>query len=288
MWFMMISSIIVTAITLSHLVDPYTPQAMTRAFQIIGMAALVLGSLGLIGLEKRSTSDQAAAADAHSWGDLFRAILKNRQATVFFWYLIILLAAIMGQDILLEPYAAEAFGLSVRDTTRITSIWGSCVLAAILVAGFMENRLGKRRVAFIGGLGALIGFILIAGSGGLESIQVFYSGVVLLGLGTGLATVSNLSLMLDMTMPGNVGLFIGAWGMANALSRLIGTLLGGVVRDVITQFAQNPISGYVVVFAIEAGMLLLSLWMLQRINVSAFRQQSRLSVVERAAISSEG
>lgn len=288
MWFMMISSIIVTAITLSHLVDPYTPQAMTRAFQIIGMAALVLGALGLIGLEKRSTSDQGAAADAHSWGDLFRAILKNRQATVFFWYLIILLAAIMGQDILLEPYAAEAFGLSVRDTTRITSIWGSCVLAAILVAGFMENRLGKRRVAFIGGVGALIGFLLIAASGGLESIQVFYSGVIMLGLGTGLATVSNLSLMLDMTVPGNIGLFIGAWGMANALSRLIGTLLGGVVRDVITQFAQNPISGYVVVFVIEASMLLVSLWMLQRINVSAFRQQSRLSVVERAAISSEG
>jgi BCD family chlorophyll transporter-like MFS transporter len=46
--------------------------------------------------------------------------------------------------------------------------------------------------------------------------------------------------MLDMTTASKVGLFIGAWGMANAVSRLIGSILGGALRDLVAQFAQNP------------------------------------------------
>ncbi|MCX8062723.1 MAG: PucC family protein, partial [Anaerolineales bacterium] len=108
-----------------------------------------------------------------------------------------------------------------------------------------------------------------------------------LGGGTGLATVSNLSLMLDMTTPTNVGLYIGAWGMANALSRLIGTLLSGVVRDVVTQFSQAPLSGYLTVFGIEAFFIAVSLVMLGKISVEQFREASETSVVERAALASD-
>ena len=50
MWFMMIASIIVTAIALSQMVDPYTPMALERAFWTIGLGALALGLLGLLSL----------------------------------------------------------------------------------------------------------------------------------------------------------------------------------------------------------------------------------------------
>jgi BCD family chlorophyll transporter-like MFS transporter len=288
MWIMMIASIIATSILLSRLVDPYTPQALLRSFLIVGLAALVLGVVGVIKLEKRSSVHQPVQTESHSWGEMARAILQNRQATRFFWYLIILLAAILGQDVLLEPFAGEAFDMAVRDTTRITSLWGVCVLVALLIAGFLETRLSKRTVAQWGGLAALIGFLLIAGSGLMLSKGIFYSGVVLLGVGTGLSTVSNLGLMLDMTIAANVGLFIGAWGMANAASRFIGSLLGGAVRDLVTQLAENPVTGYMWVFGIEAAMLLASLFMLRSIDVSAFRRQAEEpSLVERAAVASE-
>ena len=216
-------------------------------------------------------------------------ILENRQATLFFWYLAILLTALLGQDILLEPFGAEAFGLPVNATTRITSIWGVCVLIALVIAGVLERRVNKRSVAAVGGWSAFAGFVLIPASGLITNSSVFYSGIVLLGIGTGLSTVSNLSLMLDMTTAANVGLFIGAWGMANAVSRLAGTVLGGVVRDIVTQVSQNPVLGDVVVFAIEAFMLLVSLYMLRKIDVNAFRRQAQqqTSLVERAALASE-
>ena len=286
MWFMMIASIIATAIALSEMVEPYTPQALERAFWAIGLVALLLGLIGLVRLEGRSTS--RATSEGYSWGMMLGTILENRQARLFFWYLTILLAAILGQDILLEPYGAEAFGLTVQQTTRITSMWGGCVLIALLLAGALEGRLGKRNVARWGAWGALIGFALIVISGINLSLGVFYLGVVFLGIGTGLSTVSNLSLMLDMTTAENVGLFIGAWGMANATSRLVGTIMGGVVRDVVTQLSGFPLTGYVTVFAIEAVMLAGSLLLLRRIDVRLFQEKAEaVSVVERAAMAGE-
>jgi BCD family chlorophyll transporter-like MFS transporter len=288
MWFMMITGIIVTAIGLSHMVDPYTPQALERAFQAVGVAAFGLGLLGVIGLEPPANRIRFTGGENYTWGQMFRTILKNRQAKLFFWYLVILLAAILGQDLILEPFGAQAFGMSVKATTRITSLWGSCVLVALAIAGMTETRFGKRKVAYWGGWLTLAGFCWILLSGFVGNLGVFYLGVSLLGIGTGLATVSNLSLMLDMTTPADVGLYIGAWGMANALSRLIGTLLSGAVRDVVTQVTQAALSGYLVVFAIEASFIAVSLWMLSRIDVSKFqRQTSAAPLVERAAMAGE-
>jgi BCD family chlorophyll transporter-like MFS transporter len=241
----------------------------------------------LVRLEGRFTRSSPTGEEP-SWRQSLQAILENRQATLFFWYLIILLAAILGQDILLEPFGGEAFGLTVKQTTRITSIWGTSFLVALLAAGLLENRVQKRNIARWGGWGALLGFVLIAGSGLVANSSLFYTGVILLGTGSGLSTVSNLSLMLDMTTADKVGLFIGAWGIANATSRLVGTVLGGVVRDVVTQLTQNPVTGYVLVFGIEAALLGVSLLLLSRIDVKAFqRRASQPSLVERAVITNE-
>jgi BCD family chlorophyll transporter-like MFS transporter len=216
------------------------------------------------------------------------AIARNPQATRFFWYLIILLAAILGQDILLEPYAAEAFDMSVKTTTRITSIWGVCVLTGLVIAGWLETRFAKKKTATIGGWLATFGFIQITISGGFVSITGFYAGVILLGVGTGLSTVANLSLMLDMTMDGQVGLFVGAWGMANAISRLVGSVIGGATRDLVKQIIGNPLIAYGLVFSIMVVFLLISLFMLRSIDIDEFRAKAQQhSIVERAALAAD-
>jgi BCD family chlorophyll transporter-like MFS transporter len=285
MWFLMITGIIITAATLSRLLREFSPETLKVAFEYVALAAFGLGILGLLGLEPRQKSGQerVQAQARAGWQTLIRGVLANPQARHFFFYLIILLAAILGQDVLLEPYGGEAFGLSVEATTRITSIWGGCVLLALLAAGFLERRLGKKQVARWGAWGAIAGFLLIAGSGLIAQKDVFYSGVLLLGLGTGLATVSNLSMMMDMTTT-QVGLFIGAWGVADALARLVGTLLAGVMRDVLSALSGHSLAGYIGVFVIQAGLLVISLVMLGRIDTTRFRQQAQLNMAERAAL----
>ena len=283
MWVMMIISIIATAILISRMVDPYTPAAMARAFWTVGLVALALGLLGLLRLEPRATGPRRAAEE-YTWGQMARAILNNRQVTIFFVYLLLLLAALLGQDILLEPFAAEAFEMPVKVTTRITAIWGGATLAAMVIAGILEGRVDKRMVAQTGNLGALAGFLLITVSGLVASRGAFYAGVTLLGIGTGLSTIANLSLMLDMTTAESIGLFIGAWGMASALSRLAGSLLAGAVRDLVTQALGDKVLGYTVVFGIEALMLLAAVALFYRIDVAAFRRKAEeMPLMERAA-----
>ena len=188
MWFMMITGIILTAIAISRMLDPFSTAALLRAFQIVAGLALGFGLLGVIGLEKRVHGELLPVSERASWRSYLRLITQNRQVLQFFVYLLLLLAAILGQDVLLEPFAGEAFGLPVTATTRITSIWGSCVLLSLLVAGLLENQLSKRRMAVLGGLGAILAFGAISVSGILLDKSVFYMGVVLLGLSTGLAS----------------------------------------------------------------------------------------------------
>ena len=289
MFIIMIVGIIATAIAVGRMVDPYTPAALFRAFYVAGGAALVLGLAGLIGLEGRRAVSGAVAEERHTWGEMVRAVTANRQARLFFWYLILLLAAILGQDVLLEPYAGEAFDLTPAQTTRITAIWGTMVLITLALANALQARTSKRTVVKIGNWTALVGFVLIASSGLLGAAPMFYGGVVLLGLGTGFATVSNLSLMLDMTTPEKVGLFIGAWGVANALSRLIGQVLSGALRDVITWGVGDAVTGYAVVFAIEALFIGVALILLRHVDVRAFREQAErpITLAEQAALMHE-
>jgi BCD family chlorophyll transporter-like MFS transporter len=287
MWFMMIVSIIATAIGLSRMVDPYTPEALIRAFEMVAGAALILGLIGIAGLEPRASSS-TSHAETYTIKEMTYAITANPIARTFFIYLLLLLAAILGQDVLLEPFGAEAFGMTVTQTTRITSIWGSFVLLAILIAGALEGRVAKKSIAQIGNIGALAGFIIIVASGFSRSLHVFYAGVTLLGFGTGISTVANLSLMFDLTAPGMVGLYIGAWGFSNSLSRLVGYILGGALRDVVNQVTGSSLSGYLVVFSIEAFMLLAAALMLAQIDVEKFKRNiEEPSFIEKAAMASE-
>jgi BCD family chlorophyll transporter-like MFS transporter len=161
-------------------------------------------------------------------------------------------------------------------------------LVAIIIAGLLEGRMAKKTIAQFGNLGALAGFVVIVVSGFARSTSIFYAGVTLLGLGTGLSTVANLSLMFDLTTPGMVGLYIGAWGFSNALSRLTGNLLAGILRDVVNQITGAALSGYLVVFAIEALMLLVASAMLTRIDAQKFQKNiQEPSFAEKVALAAE-
>jgi BCD family chlorophyll transporter-like MFS transporter len=288
MWFMMIVLVVITSIGVSYMVDPYTPEAMIRAFGVVAAVALLFGLIGLIRLEPLSQTAGTSRSENYTVKQMMSVITANPVARVFFIYLFLLLVAILGQDVLLEPYGAQALGLAVSQTTRITAIWGTFFLIALVIAGLLEGRVAKRTVAQFGNLTAMLSFVVIVVSGILVNKPIFYTGVVLLGIGSGISTVANLSLMFDLTVPGMVGLYIGAWGFANALSRLTGNILGGVVRDVVTLATGQTLTGYLVVFSIEAAMLLIATIMLQRIDVKAFHKRAQdPSFVEKVAIAAE-
>ena len=289
MFVMMVIALIATGIGLSRMVPTFDLVTLERAFLIVAASALILGLLGLLWLERRS-SDSASMprSETHTVGEMASEITGNPVARVFFVYLLLLLAAILGQDVLLEPFGAEAFGMSLEATSRLVSIGNLFTLLAFIIAGALEGRAPKKIIAQTGNLGALAGFLLILSSGLTRRAEVFYPGIMLLGFGTGISTIANLSLMLDLTVAGKVGLYIGAWCFSNGLSRLTGLLMAGIVADVATKISGSALNGYLVVFGLEASMLLVAALMLHRIDVRAFVKQARQpTFVEKAALAAE-
>lgn len=280
MFTLMVIGLIATGITLSRLVPAFDPAALQRAFLIVAASALTLGLVGLFRLEPHvslsasSGKEAQRGAETYTVKQMTAAITENRVAKIFFLYLLLLLAAILGQDVLLEPFAAQAFGMTLEQTSRIVSITNTFTLIAFIVAGVLDGRVKKKYIAQSGNLGALFGFLTIVLSGLTASTTAFYLGITLLGFGIGISTIANLSLMFDLTVPEKVGLYIGAWGFSNGLSRLVGLLMAGVVADVATALTGDPLHGYLVVFGIEALMLLTAAIMLYRIDVAAFQKQA--------------
>ena len=289
MFTIMVIGLIATGISLSRMVPTYVPETLSRAFITVAASALTLGLLGLFKLEPRSSGlASTSRADTYTVREMTSAITANPVAKIFFVYLFLLLAAILSQDVLLEPFGAQAFGMTLEQTSRIISISSTFTLIAFIVAGFLDGRVKKKYVAQIGNLGALIGFIIIVVSGLIANKHLFYVGITLLGFGTGISTIANLSLMFDLTIPEKVGLYIGAWGFSNGLSRLIGLLMAGVVADLATKLTGNALSGYLVVFSMEALMLFIAAIMLYRIDVTAFQKKAHEpSYTEKVALTAE-
>jgi BCD family chlorophyll transporter-like MFS transporter len=291
MFLLMIVSIIATAATLSRLLVDYTPARLQNAFFIVGLIALVMGLLGLYKLEPRVSA--GAAERRYSLRTIFKEVRATPQVRLFFVYLMLMLAAVLGQDVLLEPFAARAFGMPIEVTTRITSLWGTCYLLSLMIAGFLEGRIPKVVLARLASWVGALAFALVAASGFIGGPPLFYTGVVMLGLATGPATVSNLSLMLDMTVPGKVGLFIGAWGSASAFARLLGSVVTALVRDLVQFIPNSAVTGYAVAFGMLGAFLIVSLAILRRINVNAFKhgaaqiEDAPGSLIERAALAND-
>jgi BCD family chlorophyll transporter-like MFS transporter len=291
MFFMMIVFIIGTAATLSRMLEDYTPDLLQGAFMTVALIALGMGVLGLLGLEKRvGRIANPAYEERYSLKTIVREIRSNRQVALFFVYLMLMLAAVLGQDVLLEPFAARAFDLPVSATTRITSVWGTCYLLSLVVAGMLEGRVSKWTVARMASWLGAVAFGVVAVSAFAGGKNLFYFGVVLLGLATGPATVSNLSLMLDMTVPGKVGLFIGAWGSASAFARLLGAVITAIFRDLARLAPNSAVIGYAAGFVLLGVFLVISLIILRQIDVKAFQKgggERPTSVIERAALAGE-
>ena len=293
MFFIMILFIIGTATGISKYLETYTPERLQNAFAMVALIALVMGILGLFKLEARH-SQPAVTESRHSMREVYNEISANPQVKRFFIYLVLMLAAVLGQDVLLEPFAARAFGIPVGETTFITSIWGTAYLVSLLLTGLIGGKVSKMMIARLASWLAIVAFGIIAISGFVGGLYLFYAGLVVLGIATGPATVSNLSIMLDMTVPGKIGMFIGAWGSASAFARLLGSITTAAVRDAVDAmpFSAGTI-GYALGFLLLAVFLLISLVILKKIDVNAFIQNafidnsSTSSILEHASLSGD-
>ncbi|MCX6044314.1 MAG: BCD family MFS transporter [Chloroflexi bacterium] len=275
MWTAMIISIILTALTLSHMLESYSREALYTAFGAVWLVSAFLVLIGSAGIEPAAVG-RVVKNKAENPLIAFRLLTENVAARRFFVYLLLVLVSLHAQDVLLEPFGAEVLEMPVAMTSRLTSLWGVGLLLTLTVGVLLVRRFGKKFCANLGSLVAALAFALIISAGAAHNERFFMGSVFLLGLGGGLMTISNLSFMLDMTIPQAAGLYIGAWGMADFLGRATGTIFSGLLRDLLYGLTGQPGIGYSVVFGLEIVGLLVAIWLFRAISVEEFRQSAEV------------
>lgn len=263
MFVVMVAAIIPTSIALSHALDPFSLDAMARSFRVTALVALGMAALALPFLERAlGTEGRVAAPPAGSpW-----ALLRNGSHRLFFIYLLFLLSALLGQDLMLEPCGAQVFGLSVAKTTRLPSYWGAAFLVTLVLGAWLERRMPREPLIQWGGWMAFAGLLGLAVAAWTGRLPLFHPSIMLLGLGTGLATVTNLGWMLGRREAGLAGTFMGLWALAETLARAMGNIGNGILVDLGKASGLTVGQAYGSVWLFGAGLLFLSLWIFRRLR----------------------
>jgi BCD family chlorophyll transporter-like MFS transporter len=291
-WSMLMVGIIVGAIISSSLLKQLTPEATTatlqasvnRLFLIVPAIVFALGIIATFGVEKKysqytTRSTVINREDSITLGAAWRILTASPQTGLFFTFLVVMTLGLFMQDPILEPYAGQVFRMPLAESTKLNVFYGTGILIAYGVGGFLiVPRLGKQRTIRLGCMLVALCAGLLGISGFSANPALLKLGLVLFGLATGILTTAAITLMLDLTAPETSGTFIGAWGLAQSLARGTAVFAGGAILDVGRKLLPNLVLAYGLVFALEAALMLLAIWFLNRVNVREFQTNAKQAI----------
>lgn len=247
-----------------------------------------------VGIEKKysrysTRSSLAGREEEITLGKALRVLTASRQTGIFFSFLLVMTISVFMYDVVLEPYGGEVFNLSISETTALNAPFGVGTLIGIATTGFwVVPRIGKQQTTRLGCMSTAICCILLALSGFTANPMFLRLSFFLFGYSTGVITAGATSLMLDLTAAETAGTFIGAWGLAQAMSRGLSTVIGGLILNVSKGIFAMPTLAYGTVFLMQALGLLGAIWCLGRVNVKEFQDNADAAIATVLAGELEG
>jgi BCD family chlorophyll transporter-like MFS transporter len=282
-WTFTILSTIIAAGVMTSIMPEYNPQDMQRLYNLTPMIVIGASFLGVIGMEPRLKGDALqksveAAREVAPEGNPIKVAIgvlrDNRQAWGFFAFIFMSIFSIFLQDNILEPFGGEVFGMGLSETNSFQPTWGGGVLLGMLGMGLLTAffTISKRVIVLIGCVGTAIGMSGLAASALTEQAVFITPSLMFMGLFTGFFNVGALSMMMDMTIEGATGLFMGLWGMAQAFGNGAASFGGGALHTgLIETGLLAPNMAYFTIFGIEAVGMLTAAAIMWHLSVTRFR-----------------
>ncbi|MCP9838990.1 BCD family MFS transporter [Cyanobium sp. N.Huapi 1H5] len=292
-WCMLTVGIVIGAVSigvslrsLDGVNDPAVLEAtLSRFMASVAGVVMLLTVVATWGMEpplrERSDGTAVPREDAIGLRQSWTLITSSRQVLIFFSFLILFTLALFLQDPVLESYGAQVFAMPIAATAQLNAFWGVGTLVGLLLAGlWVVPRLGKMATARLGCQLIALSLLLLLVAGLTARIPFLQAVMVLFGLAAGIGTNSALCLMLDLTLPQAAGTFVGVWGLAQALSRAIGKLLGGGLYDIgrALPLGDGPYGPFALVLGVELLVALAALLLLGYVNVRQFREDTSRSL----------
>jgi MFS transporter, BCD family, chlorophyll transporter len=278
-WFFLITGFALAGILYGLFLPHYTRDGFLLLFFVAPLIMAVLWFVSLIGVEKPVSATASAAPIEHRpFLQDFRTVWSNAQIRVFFAFLALSTLCFYTQDSVLEPFAGQVFNMPPATTNRFSSYWGTMTLIGIIASLWLVRRVRRTdantSVARWGVMILLGAFMLFFISAIAQIRPLVTIGLIVMGLGLGAWTVGTLGMMMDMTRAWGAGIYLAVWTVSETLARGLGVVLGGTLRDTALRLSGELPIAYGSVFLLEALGFAVSLIVLSRINVTAFRQQA--------------
>jgi BCD family chlorophyll transporter-like MFS transporter len=267
-WVMMIAGFIVTAATAGSLLDPFSPARLVAVASGVSLVAFVLSLIAVWGIE--GDTPERAVASVHQKASFRQALAEvwaEPQARRFGIFVFISMLAFSAQDLILEPFAGIVFAYTPGESTRLSGVQNSGVLAGMVLVAIAGSAIGGRRLGSLPmwmvtgcvcSALALFGLVLAAAIGPSWPLRV---SVFLLGFFNGVYAVAAIGSMMALVgkgAPAREGVRMGLWGAAQAFAFGLGGFLGAGASDLARHFLGSPAAAYGTVFAIEGSLFLVA------------------------------
>lgn len=282
-WITMILSTILAAVVMNRIRPVYSPQAMRELYQLTPLVVMITTLIGIWGIEKRLSAAEAAssarlarlaAPEGNPLVVAWRTLQGNAETRAFFLFVFIAIFSIFLQDNILEVFGAEVFGMSVAETTRFQPTWGGGVLLGMIVMGIVSSvtPVSKRALVVIGCIGTALGMLTLASSAVLGLRELVTPSLFGMGFFTGIFNIGALALMMEMTIPGATGLFMGLWGTSQVMAQGLASLGSGVLHTTLIESALlTPSMAYGMIFGLEATGMIVAATLVLRVSTARFR-----------------
>ncbi len=282
-WIVMILSTILAAVVMNAVRPEFSPEAMQNLYNLTPPIVLVSVLLGVVGVERRlaPAEIQEAAARARAMAppgnpiaSAARLVAGNRQARYFASFISFAIFALFLQESLIEVLGAEVFGAGIKETTRFQPIWGGGILLGMLLMGLLSTFVSvpKKTLTLIGCTAAAGGFFILGIVALLQLEILLLPTLFVMGVCAGIFNVGALAMMMDMTVDGATGLYMGLWGTAQAMGMGGSAVAAGALHTALIGSgllaAQNA---YWLIFSVEGGLLLVAAALLTRVDVATFQ-----------------
>jgi BCD family chlorophyll transporter-like MFS transporter len=279
-WLMMIFGFAFTASVSGKFLTPFSFERLLMISSIVSVIAVIVTFLAIWGMESPITKNQQLAINVDeaepensskaSFREAFSEVWKESRVRSFTWFVFVSMLAYSSQDLILEPFAAVAFGFSPAETTTLSGLQNGGVLVGMLVLAFVTSKAKSQTLTTlsnwtIGGcLASALAMLGLVLSGPVANVMFFKATVFLLGIFNGAFSIAAIGSMMQFASVGSArreGVRMGIWGASQAMAFGLGGIIGTGLSDIARIILGDPASAYAFVFFLEGVLFVVAAYL---------------------------
>ena len=278
-WLMMIFGFAFTASVSGKFLTPFSFERLLMVSSTVSVIAVIVTFLAIWGMEspvaKTGLTPNVDAAESESpskvsFREAFAEVWKESRVRSFTWFVFVSMLAYSSQDLILEPFAAVAFGFSPAETTTLSGLQNGGVLIGMLFLAFITSKAKSQTLTSlstwtIGGcLASALAMLGLVLSGPINNVIFFQVAVFLLGIFNGAFSIAAIGSMMQFASVGSArreGVRMGIWGASQAMAFGLGGIFGTGLSDIARIVLGDPASAYAFVFFLEGVLFVVAAYL---------------------------